>query len=76
MNFLFDTIQIVLFLVVLTSGSVFLGGLFYKALIGERNLLSPILLKPEKFIYKIFRIDEKYEMDWKEYLKGILSFSF
>lgn len=75
MNFLFDTIQFVLFLVVLTSGSVFLGSLFYKALVGERNLLSPIILKPEKFIYKIFKIDEKYEMDWKEYLKGISSFS-
>jgi len=76
MNYLFDVIQFVLFLVVLTSGSVFLGGIFYKALSGQKNPLSPILFKTEKFIYRILKINEKYEMDWKEYLTGILIFSF
>jgi K+-transporting ATPase ATPase A chain len=75
MNYFFDAIQFVLFIAVLTSLSVFLGSLFYKALTGEKNILSPVLLKPEKFIYKLLKVDEKYEMNWKEYLNGVLFFS-
>lgn len=76
MNYFFDAIQFVLFIGVLTSLSIFLGSLFYKALSGEKNILSPVLLKPEKFIYKLLRIDEKHDMAWKEYMWGVLFISF
>jgi potassium-transporting ATPase potassium-binding subunit len=76
MDYFFDAIQFVLFIAILTSLSVFLGSLFYKALTGEKNILSPVLLKPEKFIYKILRIDEKHYMSWKEYMWSVLFISF
>jgi potassium-transporting ATPase potassium-binding subunit len=75
MNYFFDAIQFVLFIGILTSLAIFLGSLFYKALSGENNILSPVLQKPEKFIYKLLKVDEKYEMNWKEYLKGVLFIS-
>lgn len=76
MNYLFDLLQFLLFLGVLTFLAYYIGNYFYKAVIGERNILSPIFNKPEKLIYKIFRIDENEQMSWKTYLWSVLAFSF
>jgi len=76
MNYLFDLLQFLLFLGVLTFLAYYIGNYFYKVVIGERNILSPIFNKPEKLIYKIFRIDENEQMSWKTYLWSVLAFSF
>lgn len=76
MNYFLDLFQFLLFLGSLTLLSYYLGNYFYKVIIGEKNLLSPILLKPEKLIYKIFGIDKNEEMSWKTYLWSVLIFSF
>ena len=72
MDYLMDFIQLSIFLAALVSLSVLLGNFFYKALKGERNFLSVLLYKPEKFIYKILRIDPEYEMNWKEYASALM----
>lgn len=76
MNYLLDFFQFILFLGLLTFLAYYIGNYFYKVVIGEKNILSPLLLKPEKLIYKIFRIDENEQMSWKTYLWSVLAFSF
>ncbi|MEO8233362.1 MAG: potassium-transporting ATPase subunit KdpA [Ignavibacteriota bacterium] len=76
MNYFSDLFQFFLFLGSLTLLSYYLGNYFYKVIMGEKNLLSPILFKPEKLIYKIFGIDKNEEMSWKTYLWSVLIFSF
>ena len=72
MNYLSDLIQFSLFLTVLIILSVLLGNFFYKGLIGEKNILSFILSRPEKFIYSLLKIDAKHEMNWKEYASALM----
>ncbi len=76
MNYLLDFFQFILFLGLLTFLAYYIGNYFYKVVIGEKNILSPLLLKPEKLIYKIFRIDENEQMSWKTYLWSVLALSF
>ncbi len=76
MNYLLDLFQFVIFLGVLTFLAYYIGNYFYKVVIGERNILTPIIGRSEKRIYKIFRIDENEQMSWKTYLWSVLSFSF
>jgi len=76
MNYLLDFVQFVLFLGILTTLAYLLGNYFYKVVSGERNILSPILQTPEKYIYKILHIDENEEMNWKTYAFLVLAFSF
>ena len=72
MNYLSDLIQFSLFITVLIILSVLLGNFFYKGLIGEKNILSFILSRPEKFIYSLLKIDAKHEMSWKGYASALL----
>jgi K+-transporting ATPase ATPase A chain len=76
MNYLSDFIQLALFLGMLTSLAYLIGNYFHKVISGEKNLLSPILKTPEKFIYKIIRVDVNEEMNWKTYAFSVLAFSF
>jgi len=76
MNYLSDLIQFSLFITVLIILSVLLGNFFYKALKGEKNLVGVLLSKPEKFIYKMLRIDPEHEMNWKEYAFALLISNF
>ena len=76
MNYLSDLIQFSLFLAVLIILSVLLGNFFYKGLSGEKNVLSFILSKAEKFIYFLLRIDPNHEMSWKRYASALLISNF
>ncbi len=76
MDYLLDFIQFSVFLAVLISLSVLLGNFFYKGLNGEKNTLSFILSKPEKFIYFLLRIDANHEMSWKRYASALLISNF
>lgn len=72
MDYFLDFIQFSVFLALLISLSVLLGNFFYKVLSGEKNILSPILSKPEKFIYSLLRTESNLEMSWKEYASALL----
>ena len=76
MNYLLDLLQFLIFLGALTFLAYYIGNYFFKVVNGERNILSPLFNKPEKFIYKIFRVDENEQMSWKTYLWSVLAFSF
>src|SRR6201981_2927390 len=42
---------------------------------GEKVFLSPLFGGPERFLYRILRVDSKREQDWKSYAKSLLVFS-
>ncbi len=66
---------IVLFVVVLSALALPLGTYMAKVYAGERVLLTPVLGWAERFIYRVLRVDEKREQDWKAYAKSLLIFS-
>lgn len=75
MDYFFDLLQFLIFLSILTFLAYYIGNYFYKVVTVERNILTPLLNKPEKLFYKIFRIDENEQMSWKTYLWSVLTFS-
>src|ERR1700722_386890 len=42
---------------------------------GEQVFLSPVLGIPERFLYRVLRVDVTREQDWKSYAKSLLVFS-
>src|ERR1700722_16134286 len=42
---------------------------------GEQVFLSPVLGIPERFLYRVLRVDEQRQQDWKSYAKSLLVFS-
>lgn len=68
-------VQLVLFLTILTFIAILLGEYMACVFKGERTLLSFILRPIEKFLYKLFGIDEAKEMDWKMYSFSLIIFN-
>ncbi|HLH14541.1 MAG TPA: potassium-transporting ATPase subunit KdpA, partial [Solirubrobacteraceae bacterium] len=69
---------IVAFAAVLTAFAYPLGGYMAKVYTGERVLLSPLLARPERFLYRILRVGEGEDpsgQDWRQYAKSLLIFS-
>jgi K+-transporting ATPase ATPase A chain len=67
--------QILLFLVVLTLLAKPMGVFIKQVYEGERTLLD-LLLKPiERILYKITRVDNASEMNWRQYGIAMLVFS-
>ena len=46
-----------------------------KVYTGERVFLTPIFAGPERFLYRILRVDPEREQDWKAYAKSLIIFS-
>jgi K+-transporting ATPase ATPase A chain len=68
-------LTIILFAVILTALAMPLGGYMAKVYTGKRVFLSPVFAGPERFLYRILRVDPKREQDWKSYAKSLLIFS-
>jgi len=51
----------------------FLGRYIHRVMEGERVFLSPIVRPIERAIYRVCRIDETSEQDWKGYTIAVLS---
>jgi K+-transporting ATPase ATPase A chain len=66
---------IVAFVVVVTVLAFPLGSYMAKVYTGERVLFSPIFAGPEHFLYRILRVDEERQQDWKAYAKSLIVFS-
>jgi K+-transporting ATPase ATPase A chain len=42
---------------------------------GQRVLLTPIFATPERFLYRVLRVDPQREQDWRAYAKSLIVFS-
>ncbi len=63
------------FFVLVLAPAPFLGRYLYRAMEGEKNLLSPVLQPVERFIYRLSGIDPRAEQDWKTYTLALLAFT-
>jgi K+-transporting ATPase ATPase A chain len=68
-------LTIILFAVILTALAFPLGSYMARVYSGERVILSPIFAGPERFLYRLLRVDHEREQDWKSYAKSLLIFS-
>jgi K+-transporting ATPase ATPase A chain len=68
-------LTIVLFAVILTALAIPLGSYMAKVYTGERVFLTPLFAWLERFLYRVLRVDERREQDWKAYAKSLIIFS-
>jgi len=68
-------LQIGLFFVVLLAVTKPLGVFMARVFSGEKTFLDPVLRPIERLLYRVTGIDDKREMDWKEYTVAMLLFS-
>jgi K+-transporting ATPase ATPase A chain len=68
-------LQIALFFVVLLAVTKPLGVFMTRVFSGEKTFLDPVLRPIERLLYRVCGIDDKSEMDWKEYAISMLLFS-
>ena len=69
-------VQYVFFLLLLTVLVKPLGGYMARVFQGQRTLLDPALRPVERFLYRLTRVDEQEEMDWKQYAVSFVLFGF
>ncbi len=68
-------LTIVLFVVLLTAIAYPLGGYMAAVYGGGRTILDPVLRGPERFLYRLLRVDPNVGQDWKRYARSLLIFS-
>jgi len=66
---------IVAFVVLLSVFALPLGTYMAKVYTGDRVFLTPIFSWPERFLYRILRVDHERQQDWKAYAKSLIIFS-
>jgi potassium-transporting ATPase potassium-binding subunit len=66
---------IVAFVLVLSALAFPLSAYMARVYTGERVFLSPIFGGPERFLYRIIRVDPERQQDWKAYAKSLIVFS-
>lgn len=71
-----DWAQIALFFAALFLCVKPLGAYMAHVYSGERTFMSPLLSWLERLLYKVSGIDEKQEMDWKQYSFALIGFTF
>src|SRR6516225_5228105 len=68
-------LTIILFAVILTGLALPLGRYMAMVYSGERVFLTPLFAWPERFLYRLLRVDPKRQQDWKAYAKSLVVFS-
>ena len=68
-------LQILAFFAVLLAVTKPLGVHMARVFAGEKTFLDPVLRPIERLLYRATGVDEKREMDWKEYTIAMLLFS-
>lgn len=53
----------------------FIGRYIYRAMEGERTLLTPLFAPVERLCYRIAGVDQHSEQDWKTYTVALLAFN-
>lgn len=69
-------VQYAFFLLLLTLLIKPLGGYMARVFQGERTFLDPALRPVEQLLYRVARVNEHEEMDWKHYALSFLLFGF
>ena len=68
-------LQYVFYLAILVILAIPFGGYIGRVMNGEKVFLTKIISPCEKFLYKVMRVNENEEMNWKKYLCSILLFN-
>jgi len=68
-------LRLILFFVTLVFLAILLGEYMAKVFSGRKTFLSGFFQPLEKFLYKLFGINEKEEMNWKSYALNLLIFN-
>jgi K+-transporting ATPase ATPase A chain len=68
-------LQIGVYLLILLAITKPMGVFMARVFAGEKTFLDPALRPIERLLYRITGIDDKREMDWKEYTIAMLLFS-
>ncbi len=68
-------LTIILFAVILTALAFPLGSYMAAVYSGRRVILTPIFAAPERFLYRLLRVDAERQQDWKAYAKSLIVFS-
>jgi potassium-transporting ATPase potassium-binding subunit len=68
-------LTIVAFVTILTAVGVPLGRYMAAFYSGERTFMDPILGVPERFLYRVMRVDPYAQQDWKAYARSLIVFS-
>jgi len=64
--------QVAIFFAVLLITVKPLGTFMAAVYLGERTIFSPLLAPIERLLYRLCRIDQGEEMDWKRYAVAML----
>ena len=68
-------LQVAIYVAVLLALAKPLGIFMANVYEGQRTFLSPVLRPIERIVYRVARIDEQSEADWKRYAVGVLLFN-
>jgi K+-transporting ATPase ATPase A chain len=68
-------IQIAVFCAITVACVPLLGGYMAKVFSGERVFLTPVLGRPERFLYRVLRVDAQRSQSWKGYATSVIVFS-
>jgi potassium-transporting ATPase potassium-binding subunit len=67
--------QIIIYIVVLIAGAIPLGIYMAKVFNGEKTIPDKVLKPIERGIYRVTRVKEDREMNWKQYAVALLLFN-
>jgi K+-transporting ATPase ATPase A chain len=70
-----DIIQMLIFIILLVAVTIPLGAYMANVFTDKKTFFDPIAKPIEKLIYRIIGIDEKNEMNWKEYTIAVILFN-
>jgi K+-transporting ATPase ATPase A chain len=68
-------LTIVLFVGILTALAIPLGRYMAAVYTGEHTFMDRLLGVPERFLYRVMRVDPRHGQDWKAYAKSLIIFS-
>lgn len=66
---------ILTFFVLVLLPAPYLGRYLFRAMEGQKTLLSPLLQPVERLCYRLAGVDSQAEQDWKSYSLALLAFS-
>ncbi len=63
------------FAAILTALALPLGSYMARVYTGQRTFMTPVVGGLEKLLYRLMRVEERREQDWKAYAKSLVIFS-
>ena len=70
-----DIIFILIFIIFAIILAIPIGKYMSKVFTGQKTFMTPFIQPVEKFIYRIVGVDEKEEMNWKQYAYALIVFN-